>query len=108
MGFTPITSPQQLRDELGEDTLLRHYASAEAWEIIKYEGLSQMKRDHIHFSAVTAPVPRKAKVLIYVNAIDMLEQGMALWKAANGVWLTSGWEGRVDASFIVRHEVIEK
>jgi RNA:NAD 2'-phosphotransferase (TPT1/KptA family) len=66
-----------------------------------------MKRDHIHLSPISAVVPPKAEVLIFMDAIGMLEMGMPMWKAGNGVWLTSGWDGMVDPSFFVSHEVVQ-
>jgi RNA:NAD 2'-phosphotransferase (TPT1/KptA family) len=67
-----------------------------------------MQRDHIHFTPVSAKVPPKAEVLIFVDAMEMLEMGIPLWKADNDVWLTSGWDGVVESYFFVGHKVVKQ
>ncbi|KAF8200391.1 KptA family-domain-containing protein [Pholiota molesta] len=75
-----------------------HGTDLEAWAAIAKNGLSKMKRNHIHLaqnvpgSGVISGIRSSAKVLIYVDVQKAIEAGIEFWLSENGVVLTEGNE----------------
>ncbi|KAJ8919269.1 hypothetical protein NQ315_003853 [Exocentrus adspersus] len=68
-----------------------------SWNTIKKEGLSRMKRNHIHFArglpgdeSVISGMRSSAEVFIYINLPLALSEGIKFFKSANGVILSPG------------------
>lgn len=82
-----------------------HGTNEQAWKLIKTQGLSKMKRNHIHLaqgvpgSGVISGMRGSASVLIYVDVQKALDAGIKFFLSANGVVLTEG-----DDSGILRPE----
>lgn len=99
--LTPITN-QELSDP---NLIIVHGTTRKAWEDhIRIEGLSRMKRNHIHFAAglpynKTDDVHQKApisgmratsQIYIYINGNQCAEDGIKFFRSDNGVILTAG------------------
>lgn len=99
--FTPLTS-----EELSDPNLtIVHGTTRKAWEDhIRTEGLSRMKRNHIHFASglpadaiksdfkLNAPISgmrATSQVYIYVNGKMCAEDGIRFFRSDNGVILTA-------------------
>jgi len=73
-----------------------HGTNRKAWEIIAKEGLSKMKRNHIHLAqnvvgeGVISGMRHSAKILIYIDVQKALDAGIEFWFSENGVVLTEG------------------
>ncbi|KAF8323504.1 KptA family-domain-containing protein [Cantharellus anzutake] len=90
-----------------------HGTNPEAWESISLEGLSRMKRSHIHLSAgllgtegVISGMRKNSEVLIYIDIeTAMCKGGLKFFRSANGVILTTGDEkGFIAPSYFKRVE----
>lgn len=67
------------------------------WGAIKQNGLSRMKRNHIHFSeglpddkSVISGMRQNIEILIYINLKLAILQGLKFYKSVNKVILSSG------------------
>lgn len=72
-----------------------HGTDIQAWEIISTEGLSKMKRNHIHLAQgrdAVSGMRKSAKVMIYIDVQKALDAGIKLFLSDNGVILTEGDE----------------
>jgi len=76
-----------------------HGTYFKAWDIIKTEGLSRMKRNHIHFardepgsSGVISGMRRTCQVIIAIDLEKALNDGIKFYLSANDVILTAGDE----------------
>jgi len=75
-----------------------HGTSKDAWEAISTQGLSKMKRNHIHLAqGVTGEnaisgVRGSSQVFIYINVQRALDEGIKIFLSNNGVVLTEGDE----------------
>jgi len=73
-----------------------HGTNRKAWDIIAKEGLSKMKRNHIHLAqnvvgeGVISGMRHSAKILIYIDVRKALDAGIEFWFSENGVVLTEG------------------
>jgi 2'-phosphotransferase len=72
-----------------------------AWPLIRAQGLSRMKRNHVHFAkglpkekGVISGMRATAEILIYLDARKALAHGVELFESANGVVLTPGLGAR--------------
>jgi 2'-phosphotransferase len=68
-----------------------------AWQSIKHQGLSRMKRNHIHFApglpgqdGVISGMRGSCQVLIYINMKKALEDGLKFFRSSNNVILSPG------------------
>ena len=87
---------QQILNETDSPTIV-HGTSMRAWERIKQEGLSRMRRNHIHFaqgepgeSGFVRGLKQLSEVLIYLDIPKLLQDGLLLFKSHNGVVLCPG------------------
>jgi len=92
-----------------------HGTSAKAWELISKEGLSRMKRNHIHLatglpsSGVKSGMRANSQVLIYINVVKAMSDGLVFQRSANGVILTEGDDkGFILPEYFVNVEFAER
>lgn len=84
--------------ELNEaPNVLIHGTSQEAWNNIRSQGLSRMKRLHIHLASglpgengVISGMRPSSPVRIYIDGAKLLSAGISLYKASNGAILCPG------------------
>ncbi|XP_070578926.1 tRNA 2'-phosphotransferase 1-like [Ptychodera flava] len=88
--LTPITDPAQY-------PTVTHGTYWKAWEIIREQGLSKMRRNHIHFApgvpgdeGVISGMRNSCEVLIFLDMEKALEDGLEFFISANNVILSSG------------------
>ncbi|KAF8523003.1 KptA family-domain-containing protein [Gautieria morchelliformis] len=100
----PVTSPEQV-------IMAVHGTNKRAWERIAVEGLSRMKRQHIHFaqgipgSGVISGMRTTSQVYIHLNVPMALEAGLKLMISSNEVVCCPGDEnGFVSPRFFRRVE----
>lgn len=81
------------------DTVV-HGTYLTAWERIKIDGLSRMKRNHIHLAkglpgedGVISGMRKNCEVYIYINTRLCAEDNIRFYESANGVILTEGVHG---------------
>lgn len=74
--------------------------------IIKKEGLSRMKRNHIHFSKglnFKSGLRRNVEVLIYIDFYKAISHGLKFYESDNGVILSSGnTNGYIESRFFLK------
>jgi len=86
-----------------------HGTNAEAWELIKTQGLRKMNRNHIHLaqgvpgSGVISGMRVSATILIYIDVQKALDAGVKFFLSSNGVVLTEG-----DDSGFLRPEFFQR
>ena len=87
---------QPILNETDSPTIV-HGTSMRAWERIKQEGLSRMRRNHIHFaqgepgeSGFVRGLKQSSEILIYLDIPKVLQDGLLLFKSHNGVVLCPG------------------
>lgn len=93
--MTPITSAK-------EYPTIVHGTNAKAWALIAKDknGLSRMKRNHIHFATgligeegVISGMRYSCTHFIYIDLNKALKDGVKFFKSENGVVLTEGVKG---------------
>lgn len=94
------------------DTLppvLVHGTNAAAWPLIREHGLNRMKRLHVHLApglpgrdGVISGMRANADVHIYLNGPHLLEDGVPLFRAANGALLSPGIDGVIPPRYFAR------
>lgn len=98
-GHTMQVSGLELRPVQSADEVscVVHGTSLKAWEQIKHQGLSRMKRTHIHFalglpgsSGVVSGMRTTSQVHIYINIHKALEDGYKFFLSTNNVVLSPG------------------
>ncbi|KAG6825848.1 hypothetical protein H0H92_002196 [Tricholoma furcatifolium] len=86
-----------------------HGTTRKAWEIISKEGLSKMKRNHIHLAqgvpgnGVISGMRNSSQVLIYVDVRKALDAGIKFFLSDNGVVLSAGKDGIISPEYF--HDV---
>lgn len=82
-----------------EAPLVVHGTYKKVWQIIQHQGLSRMKRTHIHCAAglpgesgVISGMRASCQVLIFIDLEKALEDGIQFFRSANGVVLSPGNE----------------
>lgn len=100
--LTRITS----REDLPGDKLVIHGTYMAAWKLIRHQGLSKMKRNHIHFAIgepgsvhVISGIRRNVEVLIYINLEKALEDGYEFYLSNNHTVLSSGKDGILSGNY---------
>lgn len=94
-------------EELKDLTII-HGTNAEAWkQHISKQGLSRMKRNHIHFasglpgeSGVISGMRKNCEIYIYVDGASCSEDAITFYKSDNGVILSSGIDGMLPLRYI--------
>ncbi|KAL4705787.1 hypothetical protein ACJJTC_016381 [Scirpophaga incertulas] len=77
-----------------------HGTYMKCWPQIKAQGLSRMKRRHIHFAKGTledkniiSGLRKNIQIYVFINLQKALDDGVKFYESENGVILTSGKEG---------------
>ncbi|GLB43349.1 putative RNA 2'-phosphotransferase, Tpt1 / KptA family protein [Lyophyllum shimeji] len=88
-----------------------HGTTKQAWEQISKEGLSKMKRNHIHLAQgvpgnnVISGMRNSSQILIWIDVQKAIDAGIKFHVSDNGVVLTEGNEaGMVPCEFFQRVE----
>eukprot|EP00397_Hematodinium_sp_SG-2012_P011297 GEMP01011433.1.p1 GENE.GEMP01011433.1~~GEMP01011433.1.p1 ORF type:complete len:596 (-),score=163.75 GEMP01011433.1:1343-3130(-) len=82
-----------------------HGTYGKAWLAIRAEGLRAMERNHIHFAEELCAISGmryNCEVAIYVDARKMMSEGMLIYRAKNGVILSSGLNGVIAPSYFTK------
>ncbi|KAF9442254.1 hypothetical protein P691DRAFT_779493 [Macrolepiota fuliginosa MF-IS2] len=89
-----------------------HGTTNAAWVAIQKEGLSRMKRNHIHLAQdvggdnVISGMRRSSQILIFIHVQKALDAGIKFYLSDNGVVLTEGDEtGYLKTKFFDRVEI---
>ncbi|EGN95113.1 hypothetical protein SERLA73DRAFT_143184 [Serpula lacrymans var. lacrymans S7.3] len=75
-----------------------HGTNRKAWELISTQGLSKMKRNHIHLAqgiagdSVVSGMRKSSQILIYIDVQKAIDAGIKFSLSSNGVVLTEGDE----------------
>jgi len=99
LGLVPIT-----RDNLPPACIHGTYFKKH-WDLIRENGLSKMTRNHVHFAtALDAKSGKRGScdMVIYLNMELALERGLPMFLSANGVILSSGFDGIIPSEFFQR------
>ncbi|KAG6334570.1 hypothetical protein ID866_4525 [Astraeus odoratus] len=73
-----------------------HGTTRKAWELIATQGLSKMRRNHIHLaqgipgSGVLSGMRNSSQVLIFIDIQKAIDAGIQFYLSENGVLLTEG------------------
>ncbi|KAJ6477410.1 KptA family-domain-containing protein [Mycena vitilis] len=104
LDLQPITSASDIPTGVAV-----HGTTKEAWEIISNQGLSKMKRNHIHLAQgvvgdnVVSGMRGSSQVLIFVDVQRAIDAGLTFSLSNNGVILTEGDEhGVLGPQFFTR------
>ncbi|KAJ7044155.1 KptA family-domain-containing protein [Mycena alexandri] len=89
-----------------------HGTTKEAWELICKQGLSKMKRNHIHLAqgvagdnSVRSGMRKASPVLIFIDVQRAIDAGLKFFLSDNGVVLSEGNErGILETQFFSRVE----
>ncbi|XP_060532422.1 tRNA 2'-phosphotransferase 1-like isoform X2 [Cylas formicarius] len=89
--LTPITSPQTIQ--------VLHGTYIQNWKFIRIQGLSRMRRNHIHFAKglpgdkqILSGMRRNCQIVIYINLELALRDGLKFYLSLNNVILSPGNE----------------
>ncbi|ESK86532.1 trna phosphotransferase 1 [Moniliophthora roreri MCA 2997] len=91
-----------------------HGTDKQAWETISKQGLSKMKRNHIHLAQgltgqTISGMRKSATVFIYVNVALAISDGIKFFLSDNGVVLSEGDKtGLLSPRYFEKVEVREK
>lgn len=92
-----------------------HGTTVKAWEVIEKEGLSRMKRNHIHLAQgisltnAISGLRSSAQILIFIDIPKALAAGVKFFLSDNGVVLTGGDDsGYLKPDFFLRVEDIKR
>lgn len=76
------------------------------YENIKSQGLSRMKRNHIHFSKginFICGLRKNAEIFIYINYLDAIKDGIIFYESENSVILSPGnSEGLIEPKYFFK------
>ncbi|UZJ51735.1 hypothetical protein CBS101457_001055 [Exobasidium rhododendri] len=102
------------QSSLPEGVEILHGTNVQAWEMIRGSGgLSKMKRNHIHLAkgrpgsdSVISGMRNSSSVIIHIDLIAALQDGIPFFLASNGAVLTSGKAdtGSLPLQFITKVE----
>jgi 2'-phosphotransferase len=99
----PITSASDI-------PMAVHGTTLKAWESIATQGLSKMKRNHVHLAQgipgdnVMSGMRSSSQIFIFVDVQKALDDGVLFYLSANGVVLTDGNEGFLSPIYFQRVE----
>ena len=87
-----------LKELTDPDLIAYHGTTNEAWNIIQYEGLNKMGRQHIHLAKglpgeVKSGMRHDSEVIIQINVADAMKAGIRFFESDNGVILSEGING---------------
>ncbi|KAJ7675796.1 KptA family-domain-containing protein [Mycena polygramma] len=110
LDLQPITSASDIPTGIAV-----HGTTKEAWEIISTQGLSKMKRNHIHLAQgvagdnVVSGMRGSSQVLIFIDVQRAIDAGLTFSLSNNGVILTEGDEhGVLGPQFFMRVETSKR
>ncbi|XP_016966619.1 tRNA 2'-phosphotransferase 1 [Drosophila biarmipes] len=95
-------------DHMEEIPLAVHGTYYRHWEPIKTQGLSKMKRNHVHFASsdksncVISGFRSDCQILIYLNVEKVLADGIPIYRSSNNVLLCPGRNGLISKSYFLR------
>ncbi|WBW74232.1 tRNA 2'-phosphotransferase Tpt1/ CIA machinery [Schizosaccharomyces osmophilus] len=88
-----------------------HGTRKELWPKINKEGLSRMKRNHIHCATglfgepgVISGIRKSCSLYIYIDVLKAMQHGIEFYQSENGVILTEGRDGVLSPSFFKKVE----
>ncbi|EEB08743.1 tRNA 2'-phosphotransferase Tpt1 [Schizosaccharomyces japonicus yFS275] len=88
-----------------------HGTFAKFWPAIYANGLSRMKRQHIHCAkglfgepGVVSGIRKSCDVFIFIDAARAMADGVVFYRSENGVILTEGIDGVLPRKFFLRVE----
>ncbi|KAJ5066396.1 putative phosphotransferase [Anaeramoeba ignava] len=83
-----------------------HGTNRKNWNIIKNQGLSKMKRNHIHFAPkepgkgqVISGMRTSSEIMIFVDLEKALEDGIQFFQSENEVILSEGIDGIIPPKY---------
>jgi inhibitor of KinA sporulation pathway (predicted exonuclease)/RNA:NAD 2'-phosphotransferase (TPT1/KptA family) len=92
-----------------------HGTNLEAWEkFIRHEGLSRMRRKHIHFASrpkdggAISGMRGSADVVVHVDVAAAMRAGAAFYRSSNDVLLSEGIEGFIRPHLFARVEQVDR
>ncbi|XP_035695146.1 tRNA 2'-phosphotransferase 1-like isoform X1 [Branchiostoma floridae] len=92
LDLTPITDP-------AEAPTVVHGTFLSCWDKIRTQGLSRMRRNHIHFApgepgedGVISGMRRTCQVLVFIDMEAAMRDGLQFFRSANNVILSPGNE----------------
>ncbi|KAF8147328.1 KptA family-domain-containing protein [Mycena galopus ATCC 62051] len=91
-----------------------HGTTKEAWDSISTQGISKMKRNHIHMAQgigehVASGMRGSAQILIFVDVQKAIDAGLKFFLSHNGVVLSEGDErGFLGAQYFARVETSKR
>merc|ERR1711907_377778 len=88
-----------------------HGTYAAAWPSIQKQGLSRMKRQHIHFATglpasggVISGMRRSCDLVIHLDLAKALRDGIPMFVSSNGVILSPGIDGFIAPKYFAKVE----
>ncbi|EPX70816.1 tRNA 2'-phosphotransferase Tpt1 [Schizosaccharomyces octosporus yFS286] len=88
-----------------------HGTRKELWKTISKEGLSRMKRNHIHCATglfgepgVVSGIRKSCTLYIYIDVLKAMQHNVEFYQSENGVILTEGKNGILSPSFFKKVE----
>ncbi|XP_017129526.1 tRNA 2'-phosphotransferase 1 [Drosophila elegans] len=92
----------------GQVPLAVHGTFYRHWEAIQTQGLSRMKRNHVHFASsdrtdcTLSGFRSDCQILIYLNVEKILADGIPIYRSSNGVLLCPGINGFISKSYFLK------
>lgn len=88
-----------------------HGTKKELWPVISKQGLSRMKRNHIHCATglygdpgVISGIRKSCTLYIYIDSAKAMQDGVEFYRSENGVILTEGVNGLLSSKYFSRVE----
>ncbi|KIO03432.1 hypothetical protein M404DRAFT_27065 [Pisolithus tinctorius Marx 270] len=108
LDLQPISSASEI-------PLAVHGTTRKAWELIATQGLSRMKRNHVHLaqgvpgSGILSGMRNSSQVLIFIDVQKAIDAGIRFHLSKNGVVLTEGdAKGILGPQFFQRVEYADR
>ncbi|KAG2197116.1 phosphotransferase KptA/Tpt1 [Mucor mucedo] len=101
-----VTHQDLLEEVTHLTTPVIHGTTQKAWASIKVQGLSTMRRNHIHFATglpddptVSSGIRKTSDVFIYIRLQEAQKDGIVFYRSKNNVILSSGLNGFVSPKY---------
>lgn len=111
--ITGINPDLTLIIDASEIPIVVHGTNPTAYTFIKLIGLSRMERNHIHFAqggpqdqTVISGMRKTARVMIYIDVVKAMNDGIQFYKSSNGVILSNGINGTIDPKYFSKVDII--
>ena len=98
--LTEITDPNYINTAV-------HSTFKESISLIKKNGLSKMKRNHIHLAKskdVSHGIRKNATAFIYIDVTTAINDGIKFYESSNGVILSPGIDGIIPPKYFLSIE----